>query len=566
MPNGPEKKLNFVPKIYDTVAKAWKPFYIPPDATDKVQGDVKLSDATDSSLNAATGMTAASPAAVNQLRQDLTETIEDVESTLQNNKLDKVQVEAQTVKSQVTFQGLVTGDNGFKGNLDGNAATTTKLKTPRSISVKSGSQPAVSADFDGSADITLTLGAIDATNLVGQVPLASIPQGALERVVSYETLDAAVSAYTSAAEGSKPFNEGDTIRVTSSDPNLMYAVIGDPSSQSSYVEYSAGSAMTAVEAEKLSVGTVGSTSVPVYFNNGIPETITTLGISNGGTGATTVPNIANNLKYSSIGERSNIDDNADLNTYTTSGSYKVSESANAKTIKNTPKESSENVAFILDVIANIGTGSTYLRQRLSYYNDFDVWERVYLASGQDSNYPELTNQWSKWHKISTAELSSANVGMIIYGEDIVQENPAGSGLSKTDGDSTSESSQIGVVSARSSVGAYQPNLAYNTFGNLLMGSYSVILRVKATSLTSPSILGVIIRNSDDTLIKNVDISTDMLQQANQWECLSFGVNLSGGKDASYKIAFQDLASAANTSMYIDYIRIIPSGTALGSIG
>ena len=224
MPNGPEKKLNFVPKIYDTVAKAWKPFYIPPDATDKVQGDVKLSDATDSSLNAATGMTAASPAAVNQLRQDLTETIEDVETNLQNNKLDKVQVEAQTVKSQVTFQGLVTGSNGFKGNLDGNAATTTKLKTPRSISVKSGSQPAVSADFDGSADITLTLGAIDATDLVGQVPLASIPQGALERVVSYETLDAAVSAYTSAATGSKPFSEGDTIRVTSSDPNIMYDV------------------------------------------------------------------------------------------------------------------------------------------------------------------------------------------------------------------------------------------------------------------------------------------------------------------------------------------------------
>lgn len=554
MPNGIDKKLNFVPKIYDTVAQAWKPFYIPPDATDKVQGDVKLSDSIDSDLNAATGMTAASPAAVKAV------------ANVVNTKLDKIQSEAQEVTSEVTFKNIVNGASGFIGDLTGNSSSATILQTARKIGVKSGNQAASSANFNGSGDITITINSLDATTLQGMVPIASIPAGAMERVVSYATLEDAVDAYTSAEEGSKPFSEGDTIRVTSSDPNLMYAVIGDPSSQSNYVEYSAGSAMTAVEAEKLSVGTVGSTSVPVYFNNGIPETITTLGMSNGGTGATTVPNIANNLKYSSIGERSNIADNANLNTYTTSGSYKVSESANAKTIKNTPKESSENVAFILDVIANVGTGSTYLRQRLSYYNDFDVWERVYLASGQDSNYPELTNQWSKWHKISTAELSSANVGMIIYGEDIVQENPTGSGLSKTDGDSTSESSQIGVVSARSSVGAYQPNLAYNTFGNLLMGSYSVILRVKATSLTSPSILGVTIRNSDDTLIKNVNISTDMLQQANQWECLSFGVNLSGGKDASYKIAFQDLASAANTSMYIDYIRIIPSGTALGSIG
>ena len=562
MPNGPEKKLNFVPKIYDTVAKAWKPFYIPPDATDKVQGDVKLSDATDSSLNAATGMTAASPAAVNQLRQDLTETIEDVESTLQNNKLDKVQVEAQTVKSQVTFQGLVTGDNGFKGNLDGNAATTTKLKTPRSISVKSGSQPAVSAEFDGSADITLTLGAIDATNLVGQVPLASIPQGALERVVSYETLDAAVAAYTGAAEGSKPFNEGDTIRVTSTDPNIMYAVIGDPSTKSNYVEYSAGSAMSAVEAERLSIGTVGSTTVPVYFNEGVPKVITTLGMANGGTGATVIPNIANNLKYSSLDSRSSLAITSDLNDYTDTGSYAAQDLTVAQKVANTPNGASSQ-PFILDVINSIGSDdaeSTYRRQRLSYYNDFDVWERIYDSSANP--------KWTPWRRTSLEENSSADIGIFLGAQDLITDDDF-----LVDGDNTAESNKVLQVTSGSSPGPGEIGSPAETIGNevsigkLRLGAYSIILRMKTTSISSSSsCISLRINNNDGVTIKSVSITPEMFASPNTWECLSFGVNLSGNKNSEYKITFSRYAAGANATMNLDYIRIIPSGTALGSIG
>lgn len=562
MPNGPEKKLNFVPKIYDTVAKAWKPFYIPPDATDKVQGDVKLSDATDSSLNAATGMTAASPAAVNQLRQDLTETIEDVESTLQNNKLDKVQVEAQTVKSQVTFQGLVTGDNGFKGNLDGNAATTTKLKTPRSISVKSGSQPAVSAEFDGSADITLTLGAIDATNLVGQVPLASIPQGALERVVSYETLDAAVSAYSGAAEGSKPFNEGDTIRVTSSDPNIMYAVIGDPSDKSNYIEYSAGSAMSAVEAERLSIGTVGSTAVPVYFNAGVPKVITTLGVANGGTGATVIPNIANNLKYSSLDSRSSLTITSDLNDCTDTGSYAAHDLSVAQKVANTPNGASSQ-PFILDVINSIGSDdseSTYRRQRLSYYNDFDVWERIYDSSASP--------KWTPWRRTSLEENSSADIGIFLGAQDLIADDAF-----LVDGDNTTESNKVLQVTSGSPPGPGEIGSPAETIGSevsigkLRLGAYSIILRMKTTSISSSSsCISLRIDNDDGVTIKSVSITPEMFASPNTWECLSFGVNLSGNKNSEYKITFMRYAAGANATMNLDYIRIIPSGTALGSIG
>ena len=78
MPNGDTKKLNFTLKVWDNTSKSYRPVYIAPDATDTVQGDVKLSDATNSTLNAANGMTAATPAAVKAVYDSA------------NNKLDKI--------------------------------------------------------------------------------------------------------------------------------------------------------------------------------------------------------------------------------------------------------------------------------------------------------------------------------------------------------------------------------------------------------------------------------------------------------------------------------------------
>ena len=107
-PNDESMKLNFVAKVYDPVAKDYRPVYIAPDATDKVRGDVYLSDAVDSDSDAATGVVAASPKAVKTVQDNA------------NNKLDKITKTAQTVASEVTFSGTVTGSNGFKGNLTGN--------------------------------------------------------------------------------------------------------------------------------------------------------------------------------------------------------------------------------------------------------------------------------------------------------------------------------------------------------------------------------------------------------------------------------------------------------------
>ena len=291
MPNGADKKLNFVAKVYDPVAKEFKPIYIAPDATDKVQGDVKLSDATNSTLNAAEGMTAATPAAVKAANDNA------------NNKLDKTTNTAQTVKSAVTFSGLVTGSAGFKGNLTGNvtgnADTASQLKTPRTISVKSGSSAAGSATFSGAGNVTITIPKIDGTTIEGIIPLASIPQGALDRVVSYASVAAAVSAWTSAS-GTKPFDIGDTIRVTGTTPNVMYAVTADPSKTASYVEYAAGTATNAIHADEADTAAKLTTARMIRTNlastsaasfngtaNITPGVTGTLPIANGGTGGTT---------------------------------------------------------------------------------------------------------------------------------------------------------------------------------------------------------------------------------------------------------------------------------------
>ena len=291
MPNGADKKLNFVAKVYDPTAKEFKPIYIAPDATDKVQGDVKLSDATNSTLNAAKGMTAATPAAVKAVQDNA------------NKKLDKETSTAQTVKSAVTFSGLVTGSAGFKGNLTGNvtgnADTASQLKTPRTISVKSGSSAAGSATFSGAGNVTITIPKIDGTTVEGIIPLASIPQGALDRVVSYASIAAAVSAWTGAS-GAKPFDIGDTIRVTGVTPNVMYAVTADPSKTASYVEYAAGTATNAIHADEADTADKLTTARTIRTNlastsaasfngtaNITPGVTGTLPIANGGTGGTT---------------------------------------------------------------------------------------------------------------------------------------------------------------------------------------------------------------------------------------------------------------------------------------
>ena len=299
MPNGADKKLNFVAKVYDPVAKDFKPIYIAPDATDKVQGDVKLSDATDSTLNASQGMTAATPAAVKAANDNA------------NNKLDKTTPEAQTVAGQVIFNSLVTGNKGitvpsgqtFNGELNGNAASATKLKTPRTFSV-SGVGAGNSVTFNGESDVALVIGNIDASKVnQGTLPLSVVPKGALERVVHVTNEAARFQLTTSTVQ------LGDT--VIQDDTGIMYIVVDESNlnSASGYEEYAAATAADALHADEADVAGKLATARTVITNlaststasfdgttNITPGVTGTLPIANGGTGITSNPSMLVDLE------------------------------------------------------------------------------------------------------------------------------------------------------------------------------------------------------------------------------------------------------------------------------
>ena len=93
-----------------------------------------------------------------------------------------------------------------------------------------------------------------------------------------------------------------------------------------------------------------------------------------------------------------IPENADLNDYTTQGSFKCGMNVTAATLTNSPT----NKAFHLEVYAHAG-----VRQVLYTYMDKDNWAYERNWSGSGSN----GNRWDEWRRIPTdldiASLNSA---------------------------------------------------------------------------------------------------------------------------------------------------------------
>lgn len=234
MPNGADKKLHFIPKVFDDVREEWVPFYIAPDATDTVQGDTRLSDSVSSTLDAATGMTAASPKAVKTVQDNA------------NNKVDKTTTADQSIKSNLSSSGRITATAGFNGdltgnvtgNVSGNAGTATKLANGRTISIKTTDSDTdnASAVFDGSSNIVIVLNKIAAGLINGVLSIDNIPQGALERLVKV-TNQAARFALTA-----NDIQKGDS--VLQLDTGIMYIVMDTSKldSEDGYQEYKAGTA------------------------------------------------------------------------------------------------------------------------------------------------------------------------------------------------------------------------------------------------------------------------------------------------------------------------------------
>jgi len=246
MANPNEVTNNFVLKVYDPVAKEFRPSYVAPYATSSVAGDVKLSDATDSTLNAASGLTAATPAAVRTVQNNA------------NNKLDMKTSTAQSVTSAVTFNNAVTGSNGitvpsgkyFTGNLKGNATTATALQTAATFGVSfgDGAVHTVSSDLGGTSSggavVTINIPGLDASAITsGTIDISHLPQGALERIVTVADQAARYKLTTDNVQ------LGDTVKQT--DTGVMYIVVDESNlgNANGYMEYAASTAVKATSAD-----------------------------------------------------------------------------------------------------------------------------------------------------------------------------------------------------------------------------------------------------------------------------------------------------------------------------
>lgn len=265
-PNDSTMKNNFVAKVYDPTLKTYRPIYVAPDATNNKRGEVWLSDATNATDSAATGVVAATPKAVKAVNDNA------------NNKLDKTTANAQSVTSPTTFAGRVTGNGGFTGNLTGNvtgnADTATKLKTARSISVKGGNNGGTgSANFDGSGNISITIPSIDAASVTGVLPLNTIPHGALERLVRVANKTARFQLTNTQVQ------TGDS--VIQDDTGVMYIVVDDTrlNSDAGYQEYKAGTALEATHAANADNATNATTAGKVSHSLSVGVTYGTASAS-----------------------------------------------------------------------------------------------------------------------------------------------------------------------------------------------------------------------------------------------------------------------------------------------
>lgn len=103
----------------------------------------------------------------------------------------------------------------------------------------------------------------------------------------------------------------------------------------------------------------------------------------------------------------------------------------------------------------------------------------------------------------------------------------------------------------------------------LFGAYGVIIRAKVSAVSSTVPAIKVVASYGSTELKSITIPPSMFSAANTWECMSFGIDF-GGTNAEAKKLHLALTSpsgsAAGVTLSVDYIRVVPSGTALGSVG
>lgn len=240
IPSDESLRLESTPKFLDKNG-AYKPFYIAQNAKTEQRGEVFLSDETNSTENAESGVTAATPAAVKAANDNA------------NTRLSCIASASQSVNSDVIFNGTIHSPiNAIDGNISGNAGTATKLQTGRTITIKTKNNDATTTTgtFDGSTGITLNIDKIDARAVSeGTLPINVIPHGALERLVKVKDQAARFGLTTEGDDEHEGVQLGDS--VLQIDTGVMYIVVNEKklNSDDGYQKYTAGTALSASEAE-----------------------------------------------------------------------------------------------------------------------------------------------------------------------------------------------------------------------------------------------------------------------------------------------------------------------------
>lgn len=103
-------------------------------------------------------------------------------------------------------------------SVSGNAGTATKLAASKSFSITGGAT-AAAVSFDGSSNVALNVTELDGSKITGTIPLAAIPAGARENMVTVANDTARFALTTDAVQ------LGDIVKVTAT--NLMYIVVDE---------------------------------------------------------------------------------------------------------------------------------------------------------------------------------------------------------------------------------------------------------------------------------------------------------------------------------------------------
>lgn len=240
-----------MPSIKIKVNGVWTPIYTILDASDTTEGNVILSDVTDSTLNAASGKTAATPIAVKKAYD------------LATDAVSKTTTNAQSIASAITINGGLTvpSTKTITGSLTGNASTATKLATSKTIAL-SGGVTGTATTFDGSANISIPVTGINASNInSGTLSLDRLPEGVSNKVVTVATQTARFALTTANV------SKGDI--VYQSDTKIMYIVIdtANLTSESGYQAYSAGYAAEALTLSSGGADRIKLDGIAVNANN-----------------------------------------------------------------------------------------------------------------------------------------------------------------------------------------------------------------------------------------------------------------------------------------------------------